>query len=240
MPAFADEASEPESVELSWSEPCGQVVAVCWFELGPMLHVIRKHITGEEPWSRIVGSGLEQRLVQAGRQARLPAKADCREFVQALTAQLRASCSRPLLCRFLETLPPAAGDREIARGPSDRHFSAEKVLFVLPSGAVAFVREIRSAVPDVLVVVLVTAFFPRQSLGWRVQRRAAEASAERYILRWTSDWHPSGGRLLPAPGEALDDIDDDDDAAIIASRLRFISPASWGFRRQADGRWAWA
>ena len=190
----------------------------------------------DEPWGRLLDGRLVDRLADAARRGRTPAASDCHEFVAALAPTLRECCDRPLLCRFHETTLPvhgAPGDAAAARG---LYATDESILFILSSGAVAFARQVPAAVPDLVVSVLVTAYFPRQA-GWVVAKRAAAASAERYVQRWSQTTHRSGGRLLPEPSEVVLDVSEDTGVPKMQGRFRFISPESWGFRRHADGEW---
>lgn len=237
MTAAADDGFTPDSVDLAWQEEGegGRVTASCWFELAPIRHVVRKHVAGGEPWAKILGQRLAERLqATPGRLS----GADCREFVKAVTTQLHNACSQPRLCRFQ--------DMEITNFDDSRHAAAqirgrraiEKILFVLPSGGVVFVRVEPGMFTDRTVAVFLTAFIPRQ-VGWVTASRAAATTAGRYVQRWAAHYHPTGGLLLPEPDEAVTERDEVESRAILRRRFRFISPQNWGFRVQKDGRWAW-
>lgn len=236
MTAAAGDPFTPEPVDLAWQEDEGRsVTASCWFELAPIRHVVRKHVSSAEPWTKILGQRLVERLHDcSGRLA----GADCREFVQALTLQLRNACSMPRLCRFQ--------DLEIADFEDSRYVAAqirgrratEKLLFVLPSGGVVVMRIEPAMFSDRIVAVFLTAFIPRH-VGWVTPARAAAATAARYVQRWARHEHHTGGLLLPEPDEAVTEPDEMTSLAIHRRWFRFISPRTWGFRLHEDGQWAW-
>lgn len=89
----------------------------------------------------------------------------------------------------------------------------EKILFVLPSGGVVFLRV--------------------------APARAASTTASRYVQRWAIHHHPTGGLLLPDPDDAVTERDEMENRASHRRWFRFVSPKTWGFHRQKDGRWAW-
>lgn len=227
----------PESVDLAWQEQDGKltVKATCWFELAPIRHVVRKHVASHEPWSRILDQRLIERLQAAGGQL---AAADCSEFVKAVARQLQNSCSQPRLCRFQDTEITNFDDSQHAAAQAKGRRATEKILFVLPSGGAAFVRVEPATTADMTVTVFLTAFFPRHG-GWVAPARVAATTAARYVQRWAQHHHPSGGLLLPDPDDAVTARDEVDNRASYRRWFRFISPKTWGFRRQKDGRWAW-
>lgn len=236
MSAPAGDSFSPESVELTWNED-GQppVTARCWFEYAPIRHVVRKHVVSSEPWNRILDQRLLERL-RANRN-RLTG-ADCREFVKALNQQLLNCCSQPRLCRFQETEAINFDDAGDAAANLYSRPAVEKILFVLPSGGVAVARVEPANSRDTIVSVFLTAFLPRYP-GWFTANRAAATMAARYVQRWARDYHPSGGLLLPEPDDAVTGKDDIDDRAVHRRWFRFITPKTWGFRMQKDGRLAW-
>jgi len=114
----------------------------------------------------------------------------------------------------------------------------EKILFILPAGAVAFLGVDRPWAEGTLSAVFLTAFFPRQA-AWVVPKRAAATNVERYILRWAERPHRSGGRLLPEPPEGVREEDQDTGAVTQREYFRFITPETWGFEVQSDGCAVW-
>lgn len=237
MTAAAGDAFTAESIDLAWQEQDGgqSVAASCWFEHEPIRHAVRKHVAGSEPWDRIIDQRVVDRLRASGDR---PSAADCREFVQAIARQMQACCSLPRLCRFQEAAIPAADDvRPAAARLHDPH-AVEKILFVFPSGGVAFVRVERPRFDDLTVTVFLTTFLPRH-VGWVAPARAAAKTAARYVQRWAPDYHATGGRLLPDPDSTVPETDEVDERALHRRWFRFISMKTWGFRRQKDGRWAW-
>lgn len=242
MSAVVNDAFTSEMASLAWHEHEADppVKATCFFERGPVLHVTRKHCDGKEPWARILGERLARRLADARAAGLTPATDDCRAFVSAVALQLDACGKKPLLCRFDELESPGIDQQDRPRW-GFRHFRTwEKILFVLPSGAVAFARVIPSAIEDVLSLVLLTAFFPREQDGWVVQSRAAAASATRYVERWAEIPHRDGGQLLPEHDESVLEQDESVGVATRRGRFRFVTPETWGFRLQEDGQWAWS
>ncbi|MFM8498123.1 MAG: hypothetical protein ACKOEM_21775 [Planctomycetia bacterium] len=226
-----------ESVELAWQEQEGRpaVTASCWFDYSPIRHAVRKHVAGNEPWNRILDHRLLERLRAAcGR----PAAADCRDFVKALSRQLENCCSQPRLCRFQDVEIADVDDRRHPAAQAQGPRAMEKILFVLPSGGVAFVRVEPATTADVTVTVFLTAFFPRH-LGWVAPARAASTTVAKYVQKWALHHHPTGGLLHPDPDEAVTEPEEVDNRASHRRWFRFISLKSWGFRRQKDGRWAW-
>ena len=228
-----------EGVSLEWREgdPEKVVNATCWFERAPIRHVVVKHVNTAEPWNRILDRSLLQRLVQAARGGPPPTATDCRAFVEAVTTKLRASCARPLICRFVETEVPVFANHAqqgLMRSGFNR---CEKMMMVLPAGALAFLRVMPSGVVDETSVCFLTAFFPRQAMGWVAPKRAEEATVARYVQRWSARDHHTGGSLLPEPAESVNEIDDATGGAKRWGQFRFISLKAWGFRRQKDGQW---
>lgn len=238
MTAAAGDAFTPESVDLAWQEDDGpqRVTASCWFEFAPIRHVVRKHVAGNEPWTKILDQRLLDRLRNSGNQL---AAADCRAFVQALARQLHNSCSQPRLCRFQDMEITESDERRHPATQLRSRKAMEKILFVLPSGGVAFARVEPATSADMTVAVFLTAFLPRH-LGWVAPARVAAATAGRYVQRWAQHHHPTGGLLPPGPGDSVTEQDEVDNRATHRRWFRFISLKTWGFRRQKDGRWAWS
>lgn len=237
MTAAAGDAFSPESIDLAWHEEDGgrSVTASCWFELAPIRHVVRKHVLTKEPWSKILGQRLVERLRASG--GRLTG-ADGREFVEAVATQLHNACNEPRLCRFQDVEITNVEDSRDAAAQIRGRRAMEKILFVLPSGGVVFVRVEPAMFADRTVMVFLTTFFPRQA-GWVSPARVAAATAARYVQRWAPHHHPTGGLLLPEPDDAVTEPDEVDTRAIHRRWFRFISPQTWGFRLQKDGQWAW-
>ena len=237
MSAASGEKFTPESVEFAWQEEDGDrtETASCWFEFAPIRHVVGKHVVGGEPWSKILGQRLADRLRASGGRV---TAADCREFVKAITLQMHTCCSQPRVCRFqdIEILNYDVDRYPVAQNYGRR--AMEKILFVLPSGGVAFVRVEPAMFADRTVTVFLTAFLPRH-VGWVAPARVAATTAGRYVLRWAEHHHPTGGLLLPEPDDAVTERDEVDSRAIHRRWFRFFSPKTWGFRLQKDGRWAW-
>lgn len=228
------------AVELRWSEePASRAVtATCWFEREPLWHMLTKHVCGSEPWSRILNGTLLQRLTREVAAGRRLSPSDIEELVESLAVQLKAACGKPLLCRSQEVPLPALGSA-IPPGLTPNYFErTDKILILLSSGAVAFLRFVASPFEENLSMVFLTAFFPRQAT-WVVPARATAASASRYIQRWATFEHTTGGRLLPEPGDRLDEVDDATGSVVQRRLIRFITPENWGFRRLADGEWVW-
>jgi len=227
-----------ESIDLAWQEGDIRVESLCWFELEAIRHAVHKHFAGSEPWGRLLEGPLVRRLADAARQGVTPAAADCRAFVAAIAPKLHDSCARPLLCRFRETKLPWHETSQRAESIRSWHEKDEYILFILPTGAVVFAREVAAPQPDVVNCVALTAFFPRQAC-WVVPKRGAQASVARYVQRWALQLHHSGGRLMPAFLDVVPGISETTGAAALQGRIRFISPETWGFKRLADDEWAW-
>jgi hypothetical protein len=237
MTAAAGDAFTPESIDLAWREDdAGRTVAAtCRFELAPIRHVIRKHVASGEPWTKILGQRLVERL--SGSVGGLPG-ADCREFVKSLSMQMHNACREPRLCRFEDVEITDFDDSRHAGEQIRGRRAMQKILFVLPSGGVVFVRLEPTIFDGSTVAVFLTAFLPRH-VGWVVPARAAATTAGRYVQRWATHHHPTGGLLLPEPDEAVTERDEVENRAIHRRWFRFISPKAWGFRLQRDGRWTW-
>jgi hypothetical protein len=231
-----------EALSLSWrDDDANRTESVtCWFERDAIRHILTCHVGGDEPWARIVDAPLLKRFADAGRAGRPPAAADCSAFAQALGRQLTASCRRPILCKFREMAVPVFGGAAAAARPVSQFAIYEKLLFILPTGAVAFARITPTTLESVAAVVLLTTFFPRTARGWVAPARAAAAAAARYVQRWAEFEHPSGGRLLPEPEETIEALDETTGRATRRSQFRFISRESWGFRQARDGQWVWS
>jgi hypothetical protein len=228
-----------EAVSLTWrDDDAGRTEALtCWFERSPIRHIVRKHVHSQEPWGRILDRPLLERLVRAVETGNVPAASDFAGFVRALKPQLESSCARPLLCRFHETGGPGGSPRYGV--PTPPLATSEKFMFVLPSGAVAFVRVNPAVVAEVTVTVLLTAFFPKHTRGWVAPARAAAATVDKYLLRWAEYGHHTGGRLLPEPEDTVDAQDETTGRATRRGNFRFVSLKNWGFRRKNDSRWVW-
>jgi hypothetical protein len=241
MSGMPQEPCEPMSIRLSWREHEADppLAATCWFEEWPIRHVVVKHVASTEPWGRILGGGLVQRLADATRHGGMPAPGDCRDFIAAMTRQLEASCSRPILCRFREVEPSFFSEPGRPQWGASSADSWEKILFVLPAGAVAFARLMPSGVPDVAQLVLLTAFFPGQTNGWVAPSRAAAGAAARYVQRWAQDLHHTGGRLKPEHADWVPEQDESTGTATLRGRFRFITLKNWGFQPHQDGQLVW-
>lgn len=228
-----------ETVTLAWRErpDGGTVTAACRFETGAIRHVLDGHFGGEEPWTRILNDSLVRRLVKAARDGVVPAGPDCRDFVAGVSGQIARSCGRPLLCVFLETALHFIDHRGQLR-QNLRLQTRENILFVLESGAVAFVEITQPQADGQIPTVFRTAFFPR-SVGWVSPKRAAEASIAHYITRWAEDEHHTGGLLLPNPRDGVRERDDGTGVEKQREYFRFVTPETWGFERQDDGKWVW-
>jgi len=228
-----------ETVTLAWRERPGgaTVTASCRFEAGAIRHVLDRHFGGAEPWTRILNDSLVRRLVRAVHDGVAPSAPDCRDFVAGVSSQIARSCERPLLCVFLETALHFIDHRGQLRQNLQLRMR-EKILFVLESGAVAFVDITRPRADGQIPVVFRTAFFPR-SVGWVSPKRAAEASITHYITRWAENGHHAGGLLLPEPRDGVRERDDDTGVEKQREYFRFVTPESWGFERQEDGQWVW-
>jgi len=233
-----------ETVEISWREwPHGPTVtAACVFNAETISHVIGKHVIGKnggqgEPWQRILNASHVDRLTEAARRRSLPQEADCRDFVRLLTQAIRRSSDRPLFCAFLE-MSLHEFDRHGTLQQNLHLVRREKVMFVLDSGAVAFfeLNGPRSALPR--QASFRTAFFPRPK-GWVSPKRAAAATAARYVIRWAEHEHHTGGRLLPKPLDGVRERDDETGMEKQREFFRFTTPEEWGFERQDDGEWVW-
>jgi len=233
---MAQDFFKPEKVTLTWNEGSGgpAVTLDCWFESKAIRHVVEKHVNIAEPWRRVLNASVVDRLTAVVSARGLPAAADCRHFVEATGRQLQQACDQPLLCRFLETafhFVDAAGRLH----PILNNLKArEKILFILPTGAVGFVSVDNPWSNGTLAAAFLTTFFPRQ-VGWVAPKRAAKANVERYVLRWAQQPHSSGGRLLPELLEGVREEDGDSGAVTQREYFRFISPETWGFELRKDG-----
>jgi hypothetical protein len=242
MNGAPDPVFTSESLSLSWRDDDANrtETVTCWFEREAIRHILKCHVGGDEPWTRIVDTPLLKRFAEAASAGLPPAAADCSAFAQALGRQLTASCRRPMLCKFREMAVPVFGGDVAAARPVGRFAVHEKLLFVLPTGAVAFARITPTTLESVAAVVLLTTFFPRSARGFVAPARAAAAAAARYVQRWAEFQHPSGGRLLPEPGETVRAVDETTGGATQRGQFRFISRESWGFRQAQDGQWVWS
>lgn len=241
MSVAADDAFAPESIPLSWQEHEDDppAKASCWFEPGPVRHVVTKHVGDSEPWGRILGESLRTRLADTARNGRMPTTQECRDFIEAIAPQLEGSCARPLLCRFREVDQSFFDEPGRPQWGTSTHESWEKILFVLPAGAVAFARLMPWGVPDVAQFVLLTAFFPGQTTGWVSPSRAAAGAAARYVQRWARDLHHTGGRLKPEHSDWVPEQDESTGTATLRGRFRFITLKNWGFQPHKDGQLVW-
>ena len=237
---MATDIFTPEKVTLTWHEqPGGPAVTVdCWFEAAAIRHVVQKHVGDTEPWNRILNASVVDRLTAVVSARGLPAPADCLHFVDAVGRQMQQCCDQPLLCRFLETEFHCV-DRTGRLQPILGNLKArEKILFVLPTGAVGFVVVENPWTSGTLAAAFLTAFFPRPA-GWVVPKRAAAATVERYVLRWSEQPHISGGRWLPEPSDRVHEKDGDTGAETQREYFRFVSLEKWGFQLLEDGCTVW-
>jgi hypothetical protein len=231
---------KPEKVVLAWHERPGgpAVTADCWFESKAIRHVVQKHVCGSEPWKRVLNASVVDSLKGLVSDHARPPASDYRHFVEAVGRHLQQSCGQPLLCRFLETALHYVDTAGMPQPILGNLKAREKILLILPTGAVGFVSVANPWSTGTLVATFLTAFFPRQ-VGWVVPKRAAKANLERYVLRWAAQPHSSGGRLLPEPLEGVREEDGDTGAATQREYFRFISPESWGFELGKDGCQVW-
>jgi len=234
----ASEHLAMQTVKLAWRTWPHRVLvaAETTFPAEGIRHVVQKHFGGNEPWTRILPQSLVTALT-AARGSGSWVTTDMRGFARHVSDEMQRSCSEPRLCMFLEQSFHYVDDAgRVWMNFDMRH--REKVLFVLDSGAVAFIEMTGQQTHDPRPAVFRTAFFPR-SRSWVAPRRAREASMANYILRWAETEHHSGGLMLPEPEDGVRERDDETGVEKQRQDFQFITPETWGFERQADGTWVW-
>lgn len=213
------------------------VSATCSFTLRAIGHVVAKHFGRQEPWKRILNASHADRLDEVAASRNSPTPADCNDFVDRVAESIKKSCERPRFCVFLDcALHEIDEDGRLRPRLSLRQW--EKVLFVLDSGAVAFLKLLGPRSATSQEASFRTAFFPR-AINWVAPKRAAAEAAARYVTRWAETPHPTGGYVLPKPVHGVKERDDESGIESQREFFRFTTPETWGFQLQADGEWVW-
>jgi|GEM_PF-2272498 len=235
MPDVLSTMPDPVVVEICWHEPeIGETRLSCRFSVNGCRHVVDGHFRNpSESWGRVLPQSLVQRLASQARTGKgwLPTAEDLRAFADGVSAQMRASCERPMICLYAER---ALGHM---RGGQRQKFSggppAQKIMFVLQSGAVAFVAVDGQPQPAMtLAGRFLSCYFPRAP-GWRESHRAFAEAAQGFVRKWARHIHRSGKPRLPDPEVKV--RSDHDGFEVERKQFRFVTPEAWGFRRESDG-----
>jgi hypothetical protein len=117
--------------------------------------------------------------------------------------------------------------------PARHSVAVATVVFVLRSGASVFVKVDQEPSADCLRVSgrLASCYFKR-GRAWESPRRAHAAIAWRIVSQWAEHSDRCGNRKLPAAEERF--FSDHGDRLMERRGIRFLTPASWGFRLSAD------
>jgi len=221
----------PVLVVIEWQDPeAGHISLTCRFALNSIRHVVERHVRNRgEAWGRVLSRGLIDRLIAAANRGEgwAPAAVDFTDFAEALGAEMRTSASRPLLCEFVEQ-PKAMlvkGRRRVTPGA----ITQAKILFVLRSGGVCFVRvdDRQDAQVTDLKGRLLTAYFPR-CRGWVEPRRSYAAVVRRFVATWARHLDRCGKPRLPAAQVRV--RAENEGRVVERNNFRFITPETWGFR----------